>query len=53
MPASQYDTYQPQGELSEPVWPSEPIEKLLGIALRDRLIDSASHPVLAHLAGRF
>jgi len=46
-----YELYQATAELSEPVWPTEPWSKLINIAFKQKLIDSADHIVLQKLRG--
>jgi hypothetical protein len=46
-----YRIYEAQGELSEPSWPDKPLDELLRIAFRGRVIDSEDHPVVRRLRG--
>jgi hypothetical protein len=46
-----YRLYQAEGELSEPVWPDKPLEEMMQIAFRDRIVDSENHPVIRKLRG--
>jgi hypothetical protein len=46
-----YRIYQAEGELSEPVWPDKPLQEILKIAFRDRIVDSENHPVVRRLRG--
>jgi hypothetical protein len=47
-----YRIYQAEGELSEPIWPDKPMNEILQIAFRDRVVDSENHPVVRRLRGR-
>jgi hypothetical protein len=46
-----YRIYEAEGQLSEPVWPDKTLPELLKLAFRDRIIDSADHPVVKRLRG--
>jgi len=49
--AGYYDIKEAQGNLGEPVWPEESLQELINIAFRNRLIDSADHPIIKALLG--
>ena len=51
MAAGSYDTLVATAALTEPEWPDIPFDKLVQIAFRDRVIDSADHPVIMQLLG--
>ena len=46
-----YRIWAAQGELSEPEWPAKPLNELLEIAFRGRVIESEDHPVVRRLRG--
>jgi hypothetical protein len=46
-----YRIYQAEGALSEPEWPDKPLNEIMEIAFRDRIVDSADHPVVRRLRG--
>ena len=46
-----YRIYAAQGDLSEPEWLEKPLNELLEIAFRGRVIDSEDHPVVKRLRG--
>jgi hypothetical protein len=46
-----YRIYQAEAQLSGPVWPDKTLPELLKLAFRDRIIDSADHPVIKRLRG--
>jgi hypothetical protein len=46
-----YRIYVVEGELSEPVWPYKPLNEIMQIAFRDRVVDSVEHPVVRRLRG--
>lgn len=46
-----YRIYQAEGQLSDPVWPGKPLPELLKLGFKDRIIDSADHPVVRRLRG--
>jgi len=46
-----YEPFLACGELSEPEWPDTDLGGLLKVAFRDKLINSADHPVLRKLRG--
>jgi hypothetical protein len=46
-----YEVYEAGGNLSDPEWPTLPLNQLLRIAFKDRYIDSLDHPVLKRLRG--
>ena len=49
-----YDIEEPQAALPEPEWPEDlTLAHAIELAFRDRLIDSADHPVLRQLRGLF
>lgn len=49
--AGGYDVELPQAELPDPEWPEADFGQLIGLAFRDRIIDSEQHPVLLNLRG--
>jgi hypothetical protein len=46
-----YDVWAAAGDLGPPNWPATSFEKLLEVALRDRIIADREHPVLRRLRG--
>jgi hypothetical protein len=46
-----YRIYKAEGQLSEPEWPNKPLNELLELAFRGRIIDSVDHPVVRRLRG--
>lgn len=46
-----YRIYAAEGQLSAPVWPDKPLSELLKLGFKDRIIDSAEHPVIKRLRG--
>jgi hypothetical protein len=44
-----YRVLQAIGDIPDPVWPNKPINELLEIAFRGRIIDSADHPFVRRL----
>jgi hypothetical protein len=50
--AGQYDAWVASTPLAAPAWPTMSFQDLLKIAFRDRLIETADHPVLQKLEGR-
>jgi hypothetical protein len=46
-----YRIYEAEGRLSDPVWPEKTLSELLKLGFRDRIIDSAEHPVIKRLRG--
>ena len=46
-----YRIYEAEGQLSEPIWPEKTLPELLKLAFKDRIIDSADHPVIRRLRG--
>jgi hypothetical protein len=46
-----YDVYEAASKLSDPEWPTLPLNELLRIAFKDRFIDSPDHLVLKRLRG--
>jgi hypothetical protein len=46
-----YRIWAAQGDLSEPEWPTKPLNELLEIAFRGRVIESEDHPVVRRLRG--
>jgi hypothetical protein len=46
-----YRIWAAQGDLSEPEWPSKPLNELLEIAFRGRVIEKEDHPVVKRLRG--
>jgi len=47
-----YRIYVAEGELPEPQWPDKPLNEIMQIAFRDRVVDSENHPVVRRLRGR-
>ncbi len=43
--------YVAEGQLSEPEWPDMPLQRLLELAFRERVIDGPGHPILKRLRG--
>jgi hypothetical protein len=50
--AGTYAVWAAEGDLGEPTWPNQSFRDLLAMAFKDRLIDTADHPVLKKLLGR-
>ena len=46
-----YRIYEAEGQLSAPVWPDKSLPELLKLGFKDRIIDSAEHPVVKRLRG--
>jgi hypothetical protein len=46
-----YDIYEATAHFPDPIWPTLTFTELLGIALKDRFIDSIDHSVLKELRG--
>jgi hypothetical protein len=46
-----YEAYIAIGNIAEPVWPDTSLQELIQIAFRDRVIDTAEHPVIKQLLG--
>jgi len=46
-----YEPFVATGDLPEPEWPDKPLQELVRIAFRDRLIDTLDHPVVQRLRG--
>jgi hypothetical protein len=46
-----YEMFEATGDLSEPEWPSLPFVDILKIAFRDRIVDTADHPLVQRLRG--
>jgi hypothetical protein len=51
MQAGAYDVVEAVAYTDEPVWPTESMNEILGVAFRGKLIDSMDHPVLRRLRG--
>ena len=51
MTAGMYDTYQAEGELSDPNWPDLTFQQILKLCFEKRFITSHDHPVLRILRG--
>lgn len=47
-----YEILVAQGQLSDPVWPSETFSQILSIGLKDKLIDSPEHVICKKLRGQ-
>lgn len=50
---SNYALSQARGQVPEPAWPAADLQKLLGIAFKERFIDSLDHTVVRRLRGEF
>lgn len=46
-----YRIWAAQGDLPEPEWPKKPLNELLEIAFRGRVIDNEDHPIIKRLRG--
>jgi hypothetical protein len=46
-----YRIYEAEGQLSAPVWPDKTLPELLKLGFKDRVVDSAEHPVVKRLRG--
>lgn len=46
-----YRLFEAQGELSEPNWTDKPLNELLEVAFRGKVIDTEDHPVVRRLRG--
>ena len=46
-----YRIYEAEGQLSAPMWPDKALSELLKLGFKDRIIDSADHPVVRRLRG--
>jgi hypothetical protein len=46
-----YEIFEAEAKMPEPDWPDTAFPEILQIAFRDRLIDSADHPVIKRLRG--
>jgi hypothetical protein len=46
-----YDLYVADGNIADPEWPDVTFQELVQIAFRERVIDSADHPVIKQLLG--
>ena len=46
-----YEMFEATGALPEPEWPDLPFAEILKIAFRDRIVDTADHPVVQRLRG--
>lgn len=46
-----YEMFEATGDLPEPEWPDLPFVDILKIAFRDRIVDTADHPVVQRLRG--
>jgi len=49
--ASMYDTFEAQGELSDPTWPELSFAEILRLCFRQRFIESVDHPAIRALRG--
>jgi len=53
LPVSAYDIFEAENvNIPEPQWPALPLDEVLRIAFRDRLIDSIDHAVVKRLRGQ-
>lgn len=50
--SSTYRVIRAEGISDQPIWPDLTMNELLGLAFKDRLIDSPDHPIVAKLRGR-
>jgi hypothetical protein len=46
-----YEMFEATGDLPQPEWPDLPFVDILKIAFRDRIVDTADHPVVRRLRG--
>jgi hypothetical protein len=46
-----YEIFEAIGDLPDPVWPEMPIQELLRVAFRDRIVDNVQHPLIQRLRG--
>jgi hypothetical protein len=46
-----YRIFRAEGQLPDPLWPDRPLNELLEIGFRDRVIDKDDHPVVRKLRG--
>jgi hypothetical protein len=46
-----YEMFEATGDLAEPEWPDLPFVDILKIAFRDRIVDTADHPLVQRLRG--
>jgi hypothetical protein len=46
-----YRVYRAEGALPEPQWPDMPLNDMLAIAFKDRIIDRDDHPIVRRLRG--
>jgi hypothetical protein len=46
-----YEITEATGKLGQPVWPDLSLQEILKIAFRDRIIETADHPVIQRLKG--
>jgi hypothetical protein len=46
-----YDVVLAKGELEDPQWPDHGFKELIGLAFRDKLIDSMEHAVVKEIDG--
>ena len=46
-----YEVFEATGDIPDPQWPTEPLEKLLSVGFKDKLIQNLDHPVLKRLRG--
>jgi hypothetical protein len=51
MALGSYRIYAAEGELSDPVWPTQTLQELLVVAFKDKVIASADHPIVKRLRG--
>ena len=49
--AGTYDLWEARGVLPEPEWPDLPLNRILALAFKDKIIDSLDHPELKTLRG--
>lgn len=46
-----YRIFMAEGSLSDPEWPDKPLNEIMQISFRDRIVDSENHPVIRRLRG--
>jgi hypothetical protein len=46
-----YELFEATGDLPQPEWPGLPFTEILKIAFRDRMVDTADHPLVQRLRG--
>lgn len=51
MSAGCYDVHEAIGSLKDPEWPTMPLEEMLNLAFKGKVIDSMEHPIIQKLKG--